>query len=40
MPRPHVSAAIEPKGERDVTGAKKEGWHEGDLAGAIGIVIL
>jgi hypothetical protein len=28
-----------PKGERDVTGAKKEGWHEGDLAGAISIVI-
>ena len=28
-----------PKGDRDVTGAKKEGWHEGDLAGAISIVI-
>jgi hypothetical protein len=28
-----------PKGERDVTGAKKEGWHEGDLAGALSIVI-
>lgn len=28
-----------PKGERDITGAKKEGWHEGDLAGAISIVI-
>ena len=28
-----------PKGERDVTGMKKEGWKEGDLAGAISIVI-
>ncbi|MCC2642702.1 MAG: uncharacterized protein K0S45_3115 [Nitrospira sp.] len=28
-----------PKGERDITGAKKEGWNEGDLAGAISIVI-
>ncbi len=28
-----------PKGERDITGAKKEGWKEGDLAGAISIII-
>lgn len=28
-----------PKGERDVTGNKKEGWKEGDLAGAISIVM-
>ncbi|MGH7258968.1 MAG: Tll0287-like domain-containing protein, partial [Nitrospiraceae bacterium] len=28
-----------PKGERDITGMKKEGWKEGDLAGAISIVI-
>lgn len=28
-----------PKGERDVTGGKKEGWKEGDLAGAISIVL-
>lgn len=28
-----------PKGERDITGTKKEGWREGDLAGAISVVI-
>jgi Protein of unknown function (DUF3365) len=28
-----------PKGERDVTGMKKEGWKEGELAGAISIVL-
>lgn len=28
-----------PKGDRDITGMKKEGWKEGDLAGAISIVI-
>lgn len=28
-----------PKGERDITGMKKEGWKEGDLAGAISVVI-
>ncbi|HET6674138.1 MAG TPA: DUF3365 domain-containing protein [Nitrospiraceae bacterium] len=28
-----------PKGERDITGMKKEGWKEGELAGAISIVI-
>ena len=28
-----------PKGELDVTGMKKEGWKEGDLAGAISIVM-
>jgi hypothetical protein len=27
------------KGERDVTGGKKEGWKEGDLAGALSIVL-
>ena len=34
-----LSCHGDPKGERDITGAKKEGWHEGDLAGAISIVI-
>lgn len=29
----------EPKGQRDITGAKKEGWKEGDLAGAISVVV-
>jgi general secretion pathway protein A len=29
----------EPKGERDITGNKKEGWKEGGLAGAISLVI-
>lgn len=28
-----------PKGERDITGMKKEGWKEGELAGAISIMI-
>lgn len=29
----------EPKGEKDITGMKKEGYREGDLAGAISLVI-
>jgi hypothetical protein len=29
----------EPKGERDITGNKKEGWKEGGLAGAISLTI-
>lgn len=28
-----------PKGERDITGMKKEGWKEGELAGAISVVM-
>ena len=28
-----------PKGERDITGIKKEGWKEGDFAGAISLVL-
>jgi hypothetical protein len=28
-----------PKGERDITGMKKEGWKEGELSGAISVVI-
>ena len=28
-----------PKGEKDITGMRKEGWKEGDLAGAISIVL-
>lgn len=28
-----------PKGERDITGMTKEGWKEGDLAGAISLTI-
>jgi len=28
-----------PKGERDITGTKKEGWKEGELAGAISVVV-
>lgn len=28
-----------PRGERDITGMKKEGWKEGELAGAISIVM-
>ena len=28
-----------PKGDRDVTGNKKEGWKEGELAGAISLVL-
>ncbi len=27
-----------PKGERDITGMRKEGWKEGDLAGALSVV--
>ncbi len=29
----------EPKGDRDITGMKKEGWKEGDFAGAISVVV-
>jgi general secretion pathway protein A len=29
----------QPKGERDITGGKKEGYKEGDLAGAISLMI-
>ena len=28
-----------PKGERDITGMKKEGWKEGGLAGAISVIL-
>ena len=28
-----------PKGEQDITGIKKEGWKEGDFAGAISLVL-
>ena len=28
-----------PKGTKDVTGGRKEGWKEGDLAGAISVVL-
>lgn len=28
-----------PKGERDITGMKKEGWKEGSLAGAISLIL-
>jgi hypothetical protein len=28
-----------PKGERDIAGIKKEGWKEGDLAGAVSLVL-
>jgi hypothetical protein len=28
-----------PKGERDITGMRKEGWKEGELAGAISVVM-
>jgi Protein of unknown function (DUF3365) len=28
-----------PRGERDITGMKKEGWKEGDLAGAVSLVL-
>ncbi len=28
-----------PKGEKDLTGGRKEGWKEGDLAGAISVVL-
>ncbi len=29
----------EPRGERDITGGRREGWKEGDLAGAISLVL-
>jgi general secretion pathway protein A len=29
----------EPKGEKDISGMKKEGYHDGDVAGAISVVI-
>lgn len=29
----------DPKGERDITGGRKEGWKEGDLAGAISLML-
>ena len=29
----------EPKGEKDITGWKKEGYKEGDLAGAISVIV-
>lgn len=29
----------EPKGDKDITGMKKEGYKDGDLAGAISLVI-
>ena len=28
-----------PKGSRDMTGGRKEGWNEGDLGGAISVVM-
>ncbi len=28
-----------PKGERDMSGMKKEGWKEGELAGAISVIL-
>jgi len=28
-----------PKGERDMSGMKKEGWKEGDLAGAVSVIL-
>ena len=28
-----------PKGERDITGMRKEGWKEGELAGAISVTM-
>jgi general secretion pathway protein A len=34
-----LSCHGEPKGERDITGSKKEGWKEGGLAGAISLII-
>ncbi len=34
-----LSCHGEPKGERDITGGKKEGWKEGGLAGAISLII-
>jgi len=29
----------QPRGERDITGGRKEGWKEGDLAGAISLAL-
>lgn len=34
-----LSCHGEPKGERDITGMKKEGWKEGSFAGAISLVL-
>ena len=34
-----LSCHGEPKGERDITGGKKEGWKDGGLAGAISLII-
>ena len=34
-----LSCHGKPKGEQDITGMKKEGWKEGDLAGAISLVL-
>ncbi|MGQ0812652.1 MAG: Tll0287-like domain-containing protein [Nitrospiraceae bacterium] len=34
-----LSCHGDPKGTRDITGMKKEGWKEGDLAGAISIIM-
>jgi general secretion pathway protein A len=34
-----LSCHGEPKGEKDITGMKKEGYKEGDLAGAISVVV-
>jgi general secretion pathway protein A len=34
-----LSCHGEPKGERDITGIKKEGWKEGELAGAVSLVL-
>ena len=28
-----------PKGERDITGGRKEGWKAGDLGGAISVIM-
>jgi hypothetical protein len=28
-----------PKGDKDITGMRKEGWNEGDLAGAISVIM-
>lgn len=34
-----LSCHGEPKGERDITGGKKEGWKDGGLAGAISLIL-
>jgi hypothetical protein len=34
-----LSCHGEPKGERDIMGMKKEGWKNGDFAGAISLVV-